>query len=79
MRTKPHTIRFDEEKLPEALKKAETDKVQRLVDILIDDFVKEKPKNGTVFNNSNSEEAKKDKKVNKSYVQERFEAKNKIK
>jgi hypothetical protein len=39
MRTKPHTIRFDETKLPLALKKANTEKVQLLIDKLIDEFV----------------------------------------
>ncbi len=39
MRTKPHTIRFDEDQLPIALKKSGLT-VQQLIDKLISDYVK---------------------------------------
>lgn len=39
MRTKPHTVRFDSDKLELALKKAETDKVQKMVDEAVDVFL----------------------------------------
>lgn len=39
MRTKPHTVRFDADKLKLALKKAETDKVQKMVDKAVDVFL----------------------------------------